>query len=88
MVTLELPLYRRSANGEHLYRLDAPGVWVELQRVGSRWLEHRVATGAYPERVRWEILAHCQEGNTSLEAAEFERVLARMTGGDEAVGAT
>ena len=46
------PIYRRTADGRHVYRIEALDAFTEMQRVGNRWLVHRVNASAYPERVR------------------------------------
>ncbi|MBK6882829.1 MAG: hypothetical protein IPH05_07785 [Flavobacteriales bacterium] len=46
------PTYRRLSGADHLYRIDALDRFVELQRIGSRWVRHEVHALAYPEKVR------------------------------------
>jgi hypothetical protein len=36
----------------HYYLIRSPLAFVELQRVGRRWVRHEVEAKVYPERVR------------------------------------
>jgi hypothetical protein len=46
------PIYRRTADGRHFYRIEAPDRFTEVQVIGSRRVLHAVEATQYPERVR------------------------------------
>jgi len=46
------PIYRQLVGGKHLYRIDAEDRFVELQRIGSRWVRHEVVANQYPEKLK------------------------------------
>ena len=48
----DFPLFRQLVGGKHLYRIDAHDRFVDLQRIGKRWVRHVVIADAYPEKVR------------------------------------
>lgn len=75
--TAEYPVYRRTADGRHHYRIDAPDRFLEVQRIGRRYILHRVEATAYPEQVRVAELIAC-DGGLVMEsnAEEWKRVMA------------
>lgn len=71
------PLYRRSANGLNWYRVESWTAFTEVQRVGGRYIAHRVQAKAYPERVRLQGLVDMTDGHVqACPAAEVEDLLA------------
>jgi hypothetical protein len=63
MTAIHFPQYRRLIGADHLYRIDGPDRFIELQRIGRRWVMHVVHADAYPEKARiMEMLA--DTGNT------------------------
>lgn len=56
------PIYRQLAGGAHLYRIDAADRFVELQRIGSRWVKHEVQASMYPEKVRIKEMIESTDG--------------------------
>lgn len=46
------PIYCKLQGGGHLYRIESDDRFTELQRVGSRWVKHKVVASMYPEMVR------------------------------------
>jgi hypothetical protein len=56
------PIFRRSAGGRNLYRIDGPRVFTELQRIGRRYVLHRVEAQAYPELLRIQDMITMTEG--------------------------
>lgn len=73
------PLYRRSVNGLNWYRIESWTAFTEVQRVGSRYLAHRVLVRAYPERVRIQELIDMAEGHVQeCPAQEVEGLLATL----------
>ncbi len=72
----EFPVYRKSANGRHFYRIESTRAFTEVQVVGQRAVIHRVREAAYPEQVRIEEMLNMHEGGfLPLRAAEFEHAL-------------
>ncbi|MBL7951170.1 MAG: hypothetical protein JNM62_05575 [Flavobacteriales bacterium] len=75
------PLYRSSANGAHRYRIEGWDLFVELQRIGTRWVVHRVQATAYPEKLRIRDMVDCAHGAyTPATAADWAEAWARVTG--------
>lgn len=71
------PAYRRMAGAGHLYRIDGPRRFVELQRIGRRWVLHVVDGGAFPEQVRIQDMLLSQDGRyEAISREEWERALA------------
>ena len=74
----EFPLYRRSASGRNLYRIDAVDRFLEVQLIGSKVRHHEVVANAYPERVFVQDMIVCAQGAfIRIDAREFEQALAR-----------
>ncbi len=48
---VKFPVYRRSMNGRHWYRIEGRGSFTEVQRIGKRVMVHHVLAKAYPEMV-------------------------------------
>ncbi|MBP8823630.1 MAG: hypothetical protein KBH07_08305 [Flavobacteriales bacterium] len=73
------PLYRRSANALNWYRIESATALVEVQRIGSRYVVHRLAAVAYPEQVRIRSLIDLEDGHVQACAAEeVESLLAEV----------
>jgi hypothetical protein len=67
------PLYRRTPDGRHFYRIEAPDRFTEIQVVGNRKLVHTVMASAYPERVRvMEMLAGGDGRYLPMDGPEWE----------------
>lgn len=56
------PFHRRSANGLHHYRVEGPQLFLEVQRVGSRRILHRVEVRMWPDQLFLSELEACAEG--------------------------
>jgi hypothetical protein len=70
------PLYRRSSNGRHYYRIEGPRAFTEVQLVGAGAVIHRVVDAAYPEQVRIDEMVGLAGGlYVALDPAEFDRML-------------
>ena len=70
---LSYPIFRQLAGGGHLYRIEAADRFVELQRIGSRWVRHEVQAGMYPEKVRiMEMIDDIDGRFLPLSAAAWE----------------
>lgn len=71
------PLYRRSANGLNWYRIESATAFTEVQRVGNRYVVHRLEAKAYPERVRVMSLIDMHDGHVEeCTAGEVEGLIA------------
>lgn len=71
------PIYRKLANERSFYRIDSATAFVEVQRLGSRWVLHRVEARIYPEKARiHELLVMADPGVLASDAPEFDRWLA------------
>jgi len=78
------PHYRRTASGSNRYRIEGDDRFTELQRLGGRWLVHRVHDAPYPERVRIaEMLDGLGGTYVDDDGESFERLLDEL-GGDAA----
>jgi|GEM_PF-671260 len=54
------PVYRKTSDNKHFYRIEGLDRFTEIQVVGSRSIEHRVKAVQYPERLRIsEIIDGC-----------------------------
>ncbi len=70
------PIYRRSLNGRHFYRIEGPRAFTEVQLVGAGAVIHRVVDAAYPEQVRiGEMIASAGGLYVAVDAREFDRML-------------
>ncbi|MBS1548201.1 MAG: hypothetical protein JST38_18500 [Bacteroidetes bacterium] len=70
------PLYRRSSNGLNWYRVDSPTEFMEVQRVGKRYVVHRVEAVIYPEKARVMALIAMDDGHVhACPAQEVEALL-------------
>lgn len=78
MDEIRFPLYRHSANGLNWYRLESATEFTEVQKVGSRYVSHRVKAVIYPEKVRVMELIAAEDGHVvACEADAFETRLAQ-----------
>lgn len=69
------PLYRRSANGLNWYRIESDTEITEVQRVGSRYVVHRMKALIYPEKMRIMELIMMEDGGVEgCDANEFDEV--------------
>lgn len=77
----EYPAYRRSINGLNWYRIDSATELTEVQRVGRRYVVHRMRALAYPEQVRIMTLLAMEDDHVEVcGAQEMEQVLAQAEG--------
>lgn len=78
------PVHRRSRNGLSVYRILSPAEFIEVQRIGTRYVVHHVVASIYPERLRIAELLDEEAGSAvATSAEEFEAALAR-TGRNDA----
>ena len=74
-VTRKFPVFRRTGDGTHLYRIEGMDRFTELQRIGKRWVVHEIAAEAYPEKVRiMEMIDGDQGRYLPLSEGEWEVV--------------
>lgn len=72
------PLYRRSANGMNWYRIESPTVFTEVQKVGKRYVVHRMEAAIYPEMQRIMGLIMMEDGHVlECPPEEMECYLAK-----------
>ncbi|MBL7965057.1 MAG: hypothetical protein JNM31_14580 [Flavobacteriales bacterium] len=77
-VPYTFPTYRRSANGQHFYRIASEVRFTEVQLIGGRVLVHEVTANTYPERLRIaEMLAMVEGMWSDIPQGEFEQALGR-----------
>ena len=82
MDELRFPLYRRSANGLNWYRINSPKELIEVQRVGSRYVIHKLSALAYPEQVRiMELIAMADGHVEDCPSEEVEELLKQQPEG-------
>ena len=78
----QFPLYRRSANGLNWYRINSPTELIEVQRVGSKYVFHRLLASAYPEKVRiLELIAMADGHVEECPVEEVEKLLEQQAEG-------
>lgn len=81
MEDLWFPLYRRSANGLNWYRIGSATELTEVQRVGGRYLLHRLEARAYPEKARIMDLVAMRDGHVEeCPGEEVERLIRETAG--------
>ena len=74
MMSGTFPQYRRLIGKDHLYRIDGVDRFVELQRIGARWVRHEVTAHAYPEMVRiMEMLSMKDRPYIKLDPDEWKK---------------
>lgn len=69
------PIYRRLRGGHHLYMIQAANQFEELQRIGARWVRHRIRATAYPELLRIHAMCAASEPYDPSEAEEWQAAL-------------
>ncbi len=75
-MSLHYPIYRKSLSGKSYYRIESVSIFLELQQLGTRWLQHEVHAKILPERVLIEDMTACREGlYMPIQAEEFNAVL-------------
>lgn len=72
-----LPTYRQLSGGASYYCILAVDHFLELQRIGSRWILHEVHATAYPERLRVHEMLACTAPFEELEAGEWAKAFAK-----------
>lgn len=70
------PLYRRTADGRHYYRIEGEDRFSEVQVVGGGRMFHTVHATRYPERLR--IMEMIEEGEGRYEAIDEDIWLEQM----------
>ena len=69
----EYPLYRRTTDGRHAYRVESPTRFTEVQVVGNRRIVHHVTATAYPELLRIQEMVNGGEGRyLPMTVAEWD----------------
>ncbi len=82
MKDIPFPQYRRLIGADHLYRIDGPDRFVELQRIGNRWVMHVVRAVAYPEKVRiMEMLADLRDTYRELDPSDWASAMDQVVAG-------
>ncbi|MBK9420641.1 MAG: hypothetical protein IPN44_06265 [Flavobacteriales bacterium] len=73
----QFPLYRCSANGLNWYRIASFAEFTEVQRVGNRYILHRIKAETYPEKVRIMELVGLEHGSSECSRMEYENALSK-----------
>lgn len=68
------PAFRRLHGGLHLYHIHAVDRFEELQRIGGRWVLHRVDARTYPERLRVQDMLSCSAPFEVISEAEWAKI--------------
>lgn len=72
------PVYRRTHDGRHFFRIEALDRFTEIQIVGNRHLIHGVTARAYPELVRIMEMVELRDGRYEpMEPSEWEEQWSR-----------
>jgi hypothetical protein len=72
MSTTRFPLHLRLSEGHSVYRIESDISFTEVQRVGRRFLVHRVTALTWPERLRIaDLLANADGSLVPASAEEF-----------------
>lgn len=81
MENASFPQYRRSINGLNWYRIESATKLVEVQRIGQRYVVHRLEAIAYPERVRVMSLIDMHDGHVeTCSPEEVENLIGEEAG--------
>ena len=81
MSTTRFPVHLRLTDGHSVYRIDSDISFVEVQRIGERFLAHRILASTWPERLRIaDMLANADGSLVPLGPAEFVDWLRRSEG--------
>ena len=80
MAGTKFPMDRRTADGRHFYRILASDHFIDVQRVGERWMVHEVHARAYPELVRIQEMLVDHGRYPPMGPGEWDRVLALARG--------
>jgi hypothetical protein len=59
---ITFPVYRKTLDDRHFYRIEAFDRFTEVQRLGNRYMVHRVTAKAYPEKLRIADMIQCLDG--------------------------
>lgn len=75
-VKYTFPQYRKLSNGLSYYKISSETHLLELQRIGSRWMQYEIMAKILPERILiQDILEKEGKRYEDIEAQEFERLL-------------
>lgn len=78
------PQFRRMRDGRHVYRIESPDRFTELQRIGARWVRHTVQVNMYPEMLRVrEMLAGGDGLYEPMTASEWTFLEDQVSPGNE-----
>ncbi|MBK8499104.1 MAG: hypothetical protein IPL52_09860 [Flavobacteriales bacterium] len=79
MPAQRFPLFRKTPDGRHFYRIESDTGFTEIQKVGSRHAVHRVEARAYPELVRIAEMIDGAGGRfVHMEPTEWDVLYARI----------
>ncbi len=70
----QFPQYRKLPNAKSLYRIDSERVFVELQKIGSRWWLYNLEAKQYPEILRIMDMLQLNEPFVLSTEIEFETI--------------
>lgn len=74
----KFPIFRRTEDGRHFFRIEAEDAFTEIQVVGRRALLHQVKASMYPELVRIQDMIHGDGGRyLELEPTEWSDLVQR-----------
>ena len=72
---MDYPIYRKMRDASNYYRIVSPDRFVELQRIGERWVMHHVVATMYPEKVRVMEMVGMDDGRYELlDEAEWNKI--------------
>ena len=74
------PVFLRLIGGFSLYRVESETSFTEVQRVGNRYVAHRISASTWPERLRIADMLATRDGSLTWAAPEeFDRWLLEAT---------
>lgn len=77
MTNTPFPIHLRLTQGHSVYRIGSETAFIEVQRVGRRFIAHRITAHTWPERLRIaDMLANADGSLAPMTEAEFEEWLA------------
>lgn len=78
------PQFRRMRDGRHVYRIESPDRFTELQRIGARWVRHTVQVTMYPEMLRLREMLTGGDGlYEPITASEWTFLEDQVSSGNE-----
>lgn len=68
------PLYRKYTNNATYFEILSDNEFEEIQKVGAKFLLHRIKAIQYPEKLRIQDMINCQDGIwAEISKSEYQK---------------